>query len=77
MLLVLEPALTVLESLVKLHLAASELFKHRNRGYWLQEVSDFFFSEHSSVKKAQIWPAWCSSCREAKQPLEMRLQSRG
>lgn len=43
MLLVPEPALTVLESLVKLHLAASELFKHRNRGYWLQEVSDFFF----------------------------------
>jgi len=32
MLLVLAPALTVLESLVKLHLAASELFKHRKGG---------------------------------------------
>lgn len=43
MLLVLAPALTVLESLVKLHLAASQLFKHRKGGYWLQEVSDYFF----------------------------------
>lgn len=57
MLLVLAPALTVLESLVKLHLAASELFKHRKGGYWLQDVKDFF-SEHGSVDKAQIWPAW-------------------
>lgn len=54
MLLVLMPALTVLESLVRLHLAASELFKHRKGGYWLQEVSDFF-PEHGSVEKAQIW----------------------
>lgn len=76
MLLVLVPALTVLESLVKLHLAVSELFKHRKGGYWLQEVSDFF-SEHGSVEKAQIWPAWCSSCTEAKQPFYTSMQSHG
>lgn len=63
--LVLAPALTVSESLVKLHLAASELFKHRKAGYWLQEVSDSF-SEHGLVKKAEIWPAWFGSRSEAK-----------
>lgn len=56
MLLVPEPALTVLESLVKLHLAASELFKHRNRGYWLQEVSDFFFLSTVQSRKHKSGP---------------------
>lgn len=76
MLLVLAPALTVLESLVKLHLAASELFKHRQGGYWLQEVS-FFFSERSSVEKAQTWPARCRSCGEAKQLVHTSARSHG
>lgn len=46
MLLVLVPALTVLESLVKLHLAALELFKHRKGGLLVTGGFRDFFSEH-------------------------------
>lgn len=64
MLLVLAPALTVLESLVKLHLAASELFKHRKGGYWLQDVKRFFFLSTVRLRKHKFGPPG-----EAKQPL--------
>lgn len=43
MLLVLLPALSALESLVELHLAASELFKHRKGGIAYRGVQIVFF----------------------------------
>lgn len=51
MLLVLVPARTDLESLVKLHLAALELLEHRKGGLLVTGGFRGFLSEHSSVGK--------------------------
>lgn len=51
MLLVLLPALSVLESLVELRLAASELFKHRKGVIAYRRVQIYFFPSAFWVRK--------------------------